>query len=195
MKTPKFLLFGIIATSSAICSYGETTYTVSDSVPCIFGYCDGTMSLSGTITTDKIGDLTTTDFVGWSLTFSNDGVGGAIGTDTPDNSHFSLAGSAGIVATDNNLEISLATEDDEFKLLGSVDNTGSWEYANAQNSIVWSTEAQTLLGEEQVLYPLTLTFEATLVGSETPEPASILLVVVGAIYLLSAWKKIHRTSF
>ncbi len=159
------------------------TYQVSESLPCV-RTCTGTIGISGTITVDQLGILSSTDLIDWRLSignFSNTPL-----VLVPSNSTFSLFGDTTVTAATTALRFDLNETGDGFSFFGFLPGrAGQWLYGS---------NTPTGSPVEYINYPLngtsetglqTLTLPSSFIArpfgsTEAPEPASIFMLLGGA---------------
>jgi hypothetical protein len=184
-------LFGLAALEAHAAPLTFYTYSVSaESLPCNSANCpsNASINLQGTITTDGLGTLAASDIVVWNLAI-------ALSGQTPirltqNNGQFSTFGSSQILATSSDLTMTRSTSSDGFSFGGSVNAPASWFYGIGQPAQVlsYNTDANTQYTAQQTLTTPS-TFTASLLSAtETPEPASLFLVLIAGF----AWLGIAK---
>jgi len=190
MTWTSVLVLSVIAGASALPVYGATDkflFDVSESVPCGTTQCNGTINLTGTITTDALGGLTLANLVEWNLDFSADGQ--TVGTLTQSNSSFIALGNPQIVATSDLFIITINTTADEFDLSSTSTPLGIWTFSGggpsklSAETLSWTSRDVQLSGRKSLTLPSNFEAVSGLNATPVPEPANILVIPIASLIL------------
>ena len=182
-------LFALEAHAAPLTFY---TYDFSDSIPCSSG-CTVNFDLQGTIITDGLGTLAASDIVGWDITATPGGQMPIILVQN--NGRFSISGSPKIVATGSDLTITRNASSDGFTFETASGPFVSWTYGAPYQPtqdvdvVFYTVGNQQRSAQRNITTPSTFT-AAAVTATETPEPASLFLVLIAGF----AWLGVARNQ-
>jgi hypothetical protein len=178
--------FALVASEVKAAPVNFYTYGVSETLPCNAPACptNSNITLQGTITTNSLGTLTSSNIVVWDLAITLTGQQ-AIRL-TQNSGFFSTVGSPQIAATAQDLTLTTNSSSDGFIFGGSQNAPASWFYGPSQAEILSYNDAAGNQFTAQQLLSFPSTFTAAAVSSTAaPEPASLFLSVAAGLLLFA----------
>jgi hypothetical protein len=193
MRTIAAIAFSLALLASPASAPANYTYAVNLSVPNTGGGEGGVVSVAGSITVDKLGTLTASDFVGYSLNFTSpDNPDILI---TPTNGAAVISGNVTVTATSTSLlvtipPISSGLNEDSFQI-GLPDQVhGDVRFAfflDATDHPDLFIGNQLSLGNPKDGGTISLGPSDQTLVFVVPEPSSIALLGLGMATALGAW--------